>query len=491
MTRLFALCAFLFFCLMACNSDDDFITDGDAQLAFSSDTLQFDTVFTERGSATRLLKIYNPHDQPIMISQISIASGAASVFRINVDGLPKEVATDVEIAANDSLYIFGEVTVDPDQPVSVSPFVINDEIIFETNGNTQKVVLEAWGQNAIYIPNRFSSDSLSLLTCNGSITWESDLPYVLFGAIFIDNCVLNINPGVRIYVHGGLARIPDGEGGFITYNDGLLFMLQNGRLNVQGTPEDPVIIQGDRLEEEFGDIAGQWAGIRLGAGSSGHVIENAIIKNSIVGFRADSTDVTMRNVQIYNTSGSGVIGFASEIDAQNCLFHSSSGNCVQLEYGGDYDFKYCTLASYGVDAAALGMNNLLCLDEFCSEYLANDLNATFTNSIIFGSRRDEISLSAVPEADFDYTFDHCLVRVDELDDFEPFTNFFDNCLDCIVENTTDVALFVSTDMDDYQLDTLSIVEMQAKPISGIDLDLATNPRDPDNPDIGCYEYQYE
>ena len=46
-----------------------------------------------------------------------LAEAPNSSFRINVDGIPSTTAVDVEIAPNDSLYIFGEVTVDPDQPV--------------------------------------------------------------------------------------------------------------------------------------------------------------------------------------------------------------------------------------------------------------------------------------------------------------------------------------------------------------------------------------
>ena len=482
-----------FFFVLACGPNDDLITDSGAKLEFSLDTLTFDTVFTARGSATRLFKVYNTHNDPIRISKIMVAGGSSSRFRINVDGIAGNAIEDVEIAANDSMYVFGEVTVDPDEPISQSPFVINDEIIFETNGNTQTVTLEAWGQNAIYIPNRFSADSLSLLTCSGGeVTWDAELPIVLFGAIFIDNCILNINPGARIYVHGGLARLPDDNGGEpIVYNDGLLFILENGRLNIRGTVEDPVIIQGDRLEEDFAEVPGQWAGIRLSAGSSGHVIEHAIIKNSIVGLRADSTDVTLRNVQFANTAGSGLLGLHSEITAENCLFYNNGGNCAQLQYGGDYDFKYCTLASYGVDAPALSLNNLLCLDQFCNEYLWNDLNVEFTNSIIFGSRKDEISLAAVPEAAFDYKFQNCIVRVDELDDFDPFMNFFDNCNTCINQTSTEVMLFADIDEDDYHLDTLSIAEGQATPLPGITIDLEANERDNDSPDIGCYEYQYQ
>ncbi len=158
--------------LFSCGKDD-LITDSDAKLEFSTDTLRFDTVFTELGSATRLVKLFNPHDNPIRIDQISVKAGDQSFFRLNIDGTSGNSATDIEIRAKDSLYIFAEVTIDPDQPLSNSPFIINDEILLETNGNSQVIVLEAWGQNANYIPNRFNNGGTALLTCDfGSVTWD-------------------------------------------------------------------------------------------------------------------------------------------------------------------------------------------------------------------------------------------------------------------------------------------------------------------------------
>lgn len=481
--------------ITSCKPNDDFITSSSAKLEFSLDTLTFDTVFTARGSATRILKVYNPHSQPILISKIMVLGAPDSKFRINVDGIPTANISDVEIAAKDSLYIFGEVTVDPDQSLSDSPFVITDELIFETNGNTQTVVLEAWGQNAHYIPNRFSADSLSLITCNnGTIRWgiDDDKPYVVFGVLFIENCVLELAAGTKIYMHGGFARIFDDEGNSTIYNDGLLYILPGGKIRSLGTVDNPVIIQGDRLEEDFEDISGQWAGLRISAGSTGNRLEHTTIKNSIVGLRADSaSNVVLNSVQFYNTAGSGLVAVHANVSATNSLFHSNAGNCVQLEYGGNYDFKYCTLASYGVDASALRMTNILCLDQLCSQYRGNGLSASFKNSIIFGSRKDEISLFELEEESFVYNFEDCIVRVDELDDEGgSHTDFFDHCDPCINANST-ATLFFDVDDDDYHLDSLSIAEGMADPIISIDVDLDGKERDSTTPDIGCYEYQPE
>ena len=50
-----------------------------------------------------------------------------------MDGVPGNEATDIEIAANDSLYIFGEVTINPDDPLSLSPYIVEDKLKLSTS----------------------------------------------------------------------------------------------------------------------------------------------------------------------------------------------------------------------------------------------------------------------------------------------------------------------------------------------------------------------
>lgn len=490
-----------FFVFAACDKEDEFITDADAKLEFSLDTLRFDTVFTELGSATRLFKVYNRNSKSILISNISIEGGENTAFRLNIDGIPGNEATDIRILPNDSLYIFGEVTVDPDQPLSASPFVIEDNIVFETNGNTQLIHLEAWGQNANYFPSRFNAGVPVVLGCdNGEIVWDDPKPYVIYGEVFIDSCTLVIPEGTHIYVHGGIAQ-NDLFGG--VFNDGILYVLQNGRLDIRGTKENPVVIQGDRLEESFQDDPGQWNGIIIGRGSKGNKMEYTTVKNSRFAVLVDSTgELTASNSQFYNTSSSSLIGFASTINLDNCLIYNSGSTSLLLTLGGNYNFNYCTIASYGVDASALSMENIFCYDDrlSCQVNAILPLKVRFKNSIIFGSRQDEIQLFDATGGNeptfFDVKFEDCIVKVNELLESQDglFGNFFnEECTPCI-NGTRDDAIFVDPGEDDYHLDTLSIAEGMAKPITFptlISIDLEGNDRDTENPDIGCFEYQYQ
>jgi len=476
----------------ACTKEDNFYTEADARLEFSTDTIRFDTVFTELGSATRFVKVYNPYNRPIRINRIFLANGADSPFRMNVDGIPGSEVTDVEVAANDSLYVFTEVTVDPDQPLSISPFVIESSIGFEINGNEQEVHLEAWGQNANYFPNRFNKGGQTNVCTASEITWDDSKPYVIYGILFVNGCTLNIPAGTQIYVHGGI--VMNDELG--VYNDGYIYVLENGRINIQGTAEEPVVIQGDRLEEPFQEISGQWTGVIIGKNSKGNQMNYTTVKNSRFGVFVDSSAIlTMRNSRIYNTVGNGLVGFHSTIDAENTLIYNNGGNSVQFINGGDYDMTYCTVASYGVDAEALGMSNFFCYDADCAIVRTFRLRANFKNSIFFGSKRDEIILSDVTaisdgqiQTGFDYQFDNCIVRVDELLDEPAYANFFDFCTNCPPIDSQD-PLFLDANEDDYQLDSLSVAQERAMPIPGVTIDLANNPRDPSAPDIGAYEYK--
>jgi hypothetical protein len=180
-------------------SNDNILNDPDAMLEFSLDTLTFDTVFTNVGSATQRFKIYNRNNETVNISKIELAGIAGDAFRLNIDGTTGNISTDITVPPNDSIYIFAEVTVDPND--LSNPYVITDKIRFETNGNQQEITLEAWGQNANYIGGKgFISG------CTADLVFDDEKPYVIYGILVIDSCELVLPEGCRVYIHGGLVE---------------------------------------------------------------------------------------------------------------------------------------------------------------------------------------------------------------------------------------------------------------------------------------------
>ena len=189
----------------SCRKDELIGSDPSYKLSFSSDTLIFDTIFTTIGSTTRTLKIFNPNDQRINISHIRLAGGSSSPYSLNINGVAGSSTENLGIAANDSVFIFVKVTIDPN--LQNNPLIITDSIVFETNGNIQDVDLAAWGQDAHFFVGNAKLPGLSypyiiVANENENITWEDDKPYVIYGWAVIDSAAsLSIGPGVDIHFH--------------------------------------------------------------------------------------------------------------------------------------------------------------------------------------------------------------------------------------------------------------------------------------------------
>jgi hypothetical protein len=477
---------FLITLLLSACRKDEFITDNSAKVSFSIDTLRFDTVFTQVGSATRFLKIKNPHNQPIKISKIYLAQGTQSYFNLNIDGVAGDEQENIEIPANDSIYVFAEVTINPND--KNNPFVINEDLVVETNGNTQKVILEAWGQNANYIPNNTAKGKIAALTADA--VWNDPKPYVIYGILVIDGVKLTIAAGTRIHIHGGLVRTDNKQ----IYSDGMIYVQNGGEIEIQGTKSQPVVIQGDRLEKPFEKIPAQWNLIYFGANTKAN-FSYTTIKNARLGLYADSASTAnLKYCQIYNTAGPGIYARQADITLDNCLLHSNGDRSFVVNQGGSYQVNYSTIANFGANTYALELSNAFCraFDAAgnCVSVLVSPLNFNAQNSIFHSSQRDAISLVEVKNVPFNYYFQNSIVRVQDLIDKNKggYTDFFANCKSCINITAND-KLFKKIDADNYRLDTLSIAENKALPINGLTEDLDGTPRDAQKPDIGAYEFK--
>ena len=182
---------------------DELTENPSDKLSFSTDSVYFDTVFTTLSSVTKRFRVYNPNNKRIKISSIRLASGSSSLFRINVDGVPGTSITDVEIDAGDSIFVFAEVTIDPNN--ELNPFVVSDSILFETNGNEQKVLLVAYGRNAdFYRPDQFLGNGFppfSILP-NANTVWTNERPKVIIGYLVVDSAqTLTIEAGTQVYLY--------------------------------------------------------------------------------------------------------------------------------------------------------------------------------------------------------------------------------------------------------------------------------------------------
>ena len=160
--------------LWSCNQDE-FYSGQDAKLIFGTDTVTFDTVFTSIGSVTKWFTVNNTQNQTVNISNVFLAGGKNSPFRLNINGKAVNEDSDVEIGAGDSIFIFVEVTIDPTG--ENNPMVFHDSVVFNLNGNKQDVDLIAFGQDFHLL------DGEVLKTQN----WQNDKPYLIYNSVLGDS----------------------------------------------------------------------------------------------------------------------------------------------------------------------------------------------------------------------------------------------------------------------------------------------------------------
>ena len=155
--------------------EDGFTTSSSDVLAFNRDTVAFDTVITLQGTATKQMVVYNRSNKQINISSIKVAGNATKGhFHLNVDGIRGDEFNNVEIHGNDSIYIFIEAYLD--EMERDEPTLLEDLLLFETNGITQKVLLSAWGQDVV----RISGDTISRNT-----RFKANKPYLIYDTMYV------------------------------------------------------------------------------------------------------------------------------------------------------------------------------------------------------------------------------------------------------------------------------------------------------------------
>jgi len=460
---------------------DNITTDSSDKLSFSTDTILFDTVFATLGSTTRRLLLYNNSSNKIVISSIYVDQGANSQFRINVDGVPGNTHTNVEIEGHDSLFVFAEVTIDPNN--ILSPFVVNDNINFVTNGNHQSVALVAWGQNAHYYVANKSAGGISIVyldrdTSAGPLdsTWINDKPYVIYGGyLTIDgNDKLKIDPGVRVHLH----------------NNSGIWVYQGGNIQVNGTQTDPVTFQGTRLEFAWQDIPGQWDRIWINEGSNDNVFNYAIIKNSFIGIQAETLPFTpntvissntlhLNNCEIYNSSAVGILATNYKITDTNSVISNCGQYNLLIRGGGEYQFNHTTIANYWSEGTrespAIHLQNYY-TDINNSTQVRNLDSANFYNCIIHGNKDIEFDYNVLAPGLVNFKFDHSILKTTN-------STAGANYINLILNPSGN--LFVDFTLHNYHLAGGSAA-INAGIASGVTTDkdgvIRNNP-----PDIGAYE----
>ena len=412
--------------ISSCRSDFETVAStGD--LSFSKDTIYLDTVFSNIGSSTYRLKVHNRSKNDITIPSIQLGKGLNSKYRITVDGMQGtagKIFTNVDLLARDSLYIFIETTASI-ADANPSDFLYTDQILFDSGENQQSVELVTLIQDAIFLyPQRFDDGTTEQLPIgdqkidgfylnendpiNGNeLLFTNNKPYVIYGyAAVPSNKTATFQAGTRVHFHA--------NSGIIVANKASIAV--NGTSSSTTNLENEVIFEGDRLEPGFSDVPGQWGTIWLTDGSTNNKINHLTIKNATIGLliqNNDNTTVTIKNTQIYNNSSYGILAQTAKINGENIAINRAGIAGLACSYGGSYSFTHCTFNN--------DWNNSQQLAVFISNFIdgvvpeAKNLNAaTFNNCIIYGTYANEISLRKKTGATFEYQFNNCLIKFDNV-----------------------------------------------------------------------------
>jgi hypothetical protein len=477
----------------SCRKEDEIFDSSSASLNFSTDSITFDTVFTTIGTSTKSFMVYNPYKETVKISSIRLLGGQQSNFRINVDGRPGNAHQNVEIPAKDSIWIFVEATVDPNN--KQNPFIIEDYIEFITNGNRQNVKLVAWGQNAIYYtPTTFSNNlpDYSCLTSTGGpgpcgdnippvdVTWNDSLPIVIYGYVVVDSLdKLTIEQGTKVHFH----------------NSAGLWVYSGGSLTVNGIKENPVIFQGDRLELPYSERPGQWDRIWINEGAQ-NSINYAIIKNAFIGIQAEILPfieppydpnvpkyLEIKNTIIDNSASVGLLSSIFTVDAENLLITNSGQHNVVLRGPGDYNFTHCTFANY-FDAAKRETPSFFVLNSFVTANATQVIGVPqvqLYNSIVTGDLENEFDTEVINNIDIVFDVQNSLLKTTyNTSDPSEFQN--------IIKNPSS-GIFNDPLNGDFELFDQSVAKNAGNInfANQVPLDLKGKSRTPE-PDLGVYEY---
>ena len=482
-----------------CDDEEQFTLNQNAALEFEMDTVRFDTVLTRTDSPTKRFKVYNRNKEGIRIAAVRLMSNGASGFRINVDGHSGTVLTDVEVLANDSLFLFAEIT--PNLQGTQLPVLLTDTIQFELeSGRRQQIILEAFGQDVRIIHGEtFTADT----------TLTAELPYLIFDSIMVaPGTTLTIEPGTTLYFH----------------NDA--WMGVRGTCVCNGTLEENIVFRGDRTDRIFpylpyDRLQSQWGGIVLFKESHENSFTYVDIHSGNYGIVCEPTDsldqqikFTLHNSMIHNVSGYGLFMCDCNGIVTNSQISNAGSDCVCV-VGGTCEITHSTIAQcypWSSDHGyALRFANMD--DEEKPHPL---LQLTVTNSIVTGNGADEIAGSKAENDDvaFNVSFRNCLINIETSDDDPDFVKqMFVDCTNewTLIKDYRDwlkqhpnskekeqpvfgARNFRTVDYDnfvfDFRLDSLSNARGigQAEAVSLLPKDREGIERPNDKPDAGCYQF---
>ena len=454
--------------------------DPSLRLSFSTDTLRFDTVFTEQGSATAQILVYNRNASALLIDRVVLAEGIN--FQVNIDGEPDRARWHaIQLNGGDSLFVFIRTKIDPTH--QNNPVLVSDQLCFHlSNGAAQQVELEAYGQDVTRIR---PIEKARRDTLNAHFTAEK--PYLIFDTLVIHED-LTMDAGATLYMHKGAC----------------IYAL--GSVQANGTKSQPVVIRGDRIDRLFDSVpyayaGGSWNGIYMqpdDASKTYHLQYVDILSGNIGlycyndGKAALLPNLTVDGCRIHNHTLYGLVLINMNAKVTNTEISNCGSYCVYCS-GGTQQFYHSTIASYfgytniriqsaaKEDVAAVFIDNLS---------KTSETKTSFYNSIITGYLSRQLVVATPFDQYYPGEFIGNYLKTDTLDIPHARDNTYWQKTDTAKVFVNDFYKYKEYIYYNFHLDSLS-------PAIGIadSLIAVPYPMDRDSvsrahikPDAGCYQH---
>ncbi|MBR6106039.1 MAG: hypothetical protein IKP81_13400 [Paludibacteraceae bacterium] len=449
--------------LTACEDEPDFSTDGRLRLSYSTDSVKFEPLVTGQATSTRTIKVWNNSGEDLKIGNVELRS-ASNSFQMVVDGRSGTSINNLELLNGDSLFIFVRANLKENE--DKQPVLINDSIVLTYNGNKDRIILNAVGQNAVVLRN---------YTIEKDTVWTNVQPFLVFGKLEVaEGATLTVKAGTEILFHRGAS------------------LSVAGKIDIRGNASDMVLLSGDRLDElspglPYTNIYGQWEGIRFMSTSTNNIMEGVLMRGATYGIEIDTAEIvdnqwrlTIANSDIRTSKRGNLKVWNARVKAYNSVFANGGSQNVFLA-GGEFLFNHCTLSENSV--SALRFKESLVLQGSEERPISN---AQFNNCIINGSSSNEVEVDGSDWCT--YSINNSLVNTTS----EDTASFYKQCL----FNKSAGFSFRPKYYYDFHIDSISFARnigdstlVKVYPECATDLD--GNIRQKGKTDAGAYTFEGE
>lgn len=375
---------------VSCNKDEISFDAPSQELSFSKDTVFCDTVYHQVRSETYAVKVYNNEDKDVMIPRIRLEKGAASLYKINVDGKAGYDFNNVPLRKKDSLFIYVEIAPQATGPEAIA----EDRILFSNPAGEQYVTLFSVVQDAEFFIQTPSNPNI--LTSN--TTWTNNKAKIIYGDLTIDqSVVLNIQKGTKVYFHK---------------NSGMK-VAAGATLNINGTQNDQVIIRGDRNDPYYDTIPKNWNSIRMEAGSLLNMNHTRLFGGT-KGLDMKQSTATIKNSFIHTFQDYGIYAVGSTVTASNLVMNNCGESAIGIFRGGNHSYTHSTIANY---SGTMGSRNRMGI--FATNEWKNDngqteqgalQNLSILNSIVYSDRDNSVNFEQTPGQQFQYLIQNSSIK---------------------------------------------------------------------------------